>query len=259
LTRRWSTSRTPTFEVIARLTDALQLILLLDYDGTLVPLAPSPDLAVPQPRLLALLAGLATRSGTHLHLVSGRSSDDLSRWFGYLPADLWAEHGAYHRSSDGDWQPTVPVHLGWMADVHPVLGQLTAETPGSFVETKHASLAWHYRAAHPETGPRQAQALRMRLDEVLREGSAQVLEGRKVIEVRMRGVSKAIVAEHLRAEDSADRTLLAIGDDWTDEELFEALPESSITIAVGRRRSRAKYQLPDDVAVRELLETILIG
>jgi trehalose 6-phosphate synthase/phosphatase len=216
-----------------------------------------PELAVPQPRLLTLLAALATRPGTHLHIVSGRPSDDLTTWFGHLPLDLWAEHGAYHRPSNGEWRSTVPVHTGWMADVHPVLGQLTAETPGSFVETKHASLAWHYRGAHPETGARQAQALRIRLDEVLHKRNARVLEGRKVIEVRMSGVSKAIVAAHLRAEDAVDHSLLAIGDDWTDEELFEALPESSVTIAVGRRRSRAKYQLPDDVAVRELLEAIL--
>ena len=78
------------------------LALVLDYDGTLVPIAQTPDLALPDPDLLDLLAALASRRDTAVHLVSGRSQELLDEWFGHLPLALWAEHGCYHR----------PVHNG---------------------------------------------------------------------------------------------------------------------------------------------------
>jgi trehalose 6-phosphate synthase/phosphatase len=227
----------------------------LDYDGTLVPIAQTPELATPQPALLSLLASLSARAGAQVHLVSGRSSDVLTDWFGHLPVHLWAEHGAYYRSPDSRrWEPTVEIHIEWMPEVRRVLEEITTTTPGSFIEQKHASIAWHYRGADPESGPRQAQALRLKLTETLQGRAFDILDGRKVIEVRILGVSKAIVVERLRAELSRDPAILAVGDDWTDEDLFEALPASSVTVAVGRRKSCAKYQLPDHNAVREMLE-----
>jgi trehalose 6-phosphate synthase/phosphatase len=231
--------------------------LLLDYDGTLVPIAPTPELAQPDADLLALLGELAARVGTNVHLVSGRPSNVLTAWFGHLPVSLWAEHGAYSRPSPTEeWRSTLPVHTGWMSDVYPVVQEVTAGTPGSMIEQKQASIAWHYRGADPEFGAAQAHDLRVRLRRVQHRRPIDVLEGHKVIEIRMTGVTKAVVARHLLAA-GRDPDILAIGDDWTDEDLFNALPESSVTIAVGRRRSSADYQLPNDQAVRRLLEAIV--
>ncbi|MGH9374081.1 MAG: trehalose-phosphatase, partial [Vicinamibacterales bacterium] len=90
-----ATTRTPSADTIARLKKAPRLALLLDYDGTLVPIAPTPELAQPQADLLSLLGALAARPGTCVHLVSGRPSAVLGTWFDSLPLVLWAEHGAY--------------------------------------------------------------------------------------------------------------------------------------------------------------------
>jgi trehalose 6-phosphate synthase/phosphatase len=84
-----------------------------------------------------------------------------------------------------------------------------------------------------------------------------VLEGKKVIEVRLPGVSKALVAERLVADGAPDATIVAIGDDRTDEELFGALPDASVTVAVGNYPSRAKYRVADYRAVRRMLRSIL--
>jgi trehalose 6-phosphate synthase/phosphatase len=223
-----------------------------------VPIAPTPELAFPESDLLDLLGTLAARAGTSVHLVSGRPAAVLDEWFGHLPLDLWAEHGAYHRSSPrAEWESTLSVQTEWMADVCPILEQITAETPGSLIEQKNASLAWHYRGADPVTGPSQAHELRVRLRHVLHRHAVEVLEGRKVIEIRMAGLSKAVAAQRLLAAGEPPE-ILAIGDDWTDEDLFNALPDSSVTVAVGRRGSSADYQLPDDQAVRQLLEALLL-
>ena len=216
--------------------------LLLDYDGTLVPIANSPELAVPDDDVLALLDALARRSGLHVGIVSGRAFPSLDSWFGCLPIALWAEHGFWHRAGPGEpWETAGSVPSGWMQQVAPILGQIMASTPGSHVERKTVSIAWHYRLTEPSLAARQAHLLRARLESELGDLPFDVLEGKKVIEVRLRGVSKAIVAERIVAGMSPHTSVVAIGDDRTDEELFRAFPDPSVTVAVGNEPSSAKW------------------
>jgi trehalose 6-phosphate synthase/phosphatase len=232
--------------------------LLVDYDGTLVPIARSPELAAPDEDVLALLEALTGRRGLRVGIVSGRSHLDLDSWLGHLPIALWAEHGFWHRLRPGDpWDAASSVPHDWMQRIAPILSQITASTPGSHVERKTASIAWHYRLAEPALAARQVRTLRMRLDHEVRDQPFAVLEGKKVIEVRLPGVSKALVAERIAADVSPETSIVAIGDDRTDEELFCALPESSVTVAVGNLPSRAKYRLADYRAVRRMLRSVL--
>jgi trehalose 6-phosphate synthase/phosphatase len=123
------------------------------------------------------------------------------------------------------------------------------------VEEKIACIAWHYRNVEPEFGTRQAHELRLLLGDALSNQPFEVLEGKKVIEVRLRGVSKATVAHRL-AVNPGD-AVIALGDDRTDEELFRALPSSTVTIAVGRQASCARYSVPDYRGARRLLAWLL--
>jgi trehalose 6-phosphate synthase/phosphatase len=243
--------------VIEDLRDA-PLTILLDYDGTLVPIARAPELAVPDQGLLILLDTLARRPETSVHLVSGRPRETLEAWLGELPVGLWAEHGFWHRSvATREWHPGAIPQRDWLKRIYPILEQFTTSTPGSLIEEKSASVAWHYRMAEPEFGTRQAHELRMLLGEALSNQPLEVLDGKKVIEVRLRGVSKAVVSQRVLAEENANATVLAIGDDRTDEDLFGALPDTSITIAVGTGRTQAKYFVDDYRAVRGLLNMLL--
>ena len=82
------------------LTDAQRtqpIRLLLDYDGTLVPIARSPELAAPDAEVLTLLGDLANAPGLEVDLVSGRARATLAAWFAHLPVSLGAEHGFWHR------------------------------------------------------------------------------------------------------------------------------------------------------------------
>jgi trehalose 6-phosphate synthase/phosphatase len=235
-----------------------KLRLLLDYDGTLVPLARSPELAAPDEELLFLLERLVASPGIHMDIVSGRSHETLQQWFGDLPVSLWAEHGFWHRSRpSAAWEAAVTVAPDWMERVNPILEQFAASTPGSHVEVKSASIAWHYRCAPREFGARQAHELRMLLGDVLSNQPLEVLQGKKVIEVRLRGVSKGAVAQRVEAETGPGTVIVAIGDDRTDEELFRALPPSSLTVAVGRPWTAATFRLDDHRAVRCVLRSLL--
>ncbi|HXW04039.1 MAG TPA: bifunctional alpha,alpha-trehalose-phosphate synthase (UDP-forming)/trehalose-phosphatase [Vicinamibacterales bacterium] len=235
------------------------LVLLLDYDGTLVPIAPAPELAAPDAELQLLLGELSRRSDVELHLVSGRPQAVFEEWFGGLSAALWAEHGFWHRPrGGGPWQPAGVVPEQTMEKVLPILEHFAAQTPGALVERKTAALAWHYRMAEPGFGARQAHELRMLLGDALSNQPLEVLEGKKVIEVRMRGISKALVSRRVAPSVVDPRSIVAIGDDRTDEDLFAALPEGSLTIVIGSAPSRAAHRLSDVRAVRQLLQ-MLVG
>ncbi len=234
--------------------------LLVDYDGTLVPIARAPELAAPDEEVLALLGDLTRTPGVQLDLVSGRPHTTLEAWFAHLPLALWAEHGFWHRPAIGEpWQAAADIASNWIERIRPILEQFAASTPGSHVETKSASLAWHFRRAQREFGARQAHELRMLLGDTLSNQPLEVIEGSKVIEVRLRGVSKALVARRLHAEVADDCFVMAIGDDCTDEDLFRALPQSCVTVAVGHRPSCAKFRVSDHREVRRLLRTLVAG
>ena len=194
----------PALPLVTALSDAqrtMKLRLLLDYDGTLVPLARSPELAAPDDDLLLLLERLAGSPRIQLDVVSGRPHETLEQWFGGLHASLWAEHGFWHRRNpSAAWEPAVTVVPDSMERVRQILEQFTASTPGSHVEVKSASIAWHYRGAPREFAARQAHELRMLLGDLLSNQPLEVLEGKKVIEVRLRGVGKGVVAQRIEAE-----------------------------------------------------------
>jgi trehalose 6-phosphate synthase/phosphatase len=240
------------------LRDAERLLLLLDYDGTLVPFAGTPDLAPPDDELKGLLRRLAEKPSTSLHILSGRTRNTLEKWFGDLPISLYAEHGYWSRPGPGDrWEPLFGAPHMWKESVLPLLEQFVVSTPGSLIEEKSAGIAWHYRMADPDFGTIQAEKLKHLLERELRELPVEVLLGSKVIEIRLRGVNKGVIASRLISRDEGRSTLFAIGDDRTDEDMFAALQPRGVTVHVGPGSSCAQYRIEDWKAARRLLDCIL--
>jgi trehalose 6-phosphate synthase/phosphatase len=235
-----------------------ELLLLLDYDGTLVPYASTPALARPDPALLTLLRALVARPDTEIHVVSGRSKETLEYWLGSLPVWLHAEHGFWSRRPEGgEWVPAAEVSSAWREPVLAILRDITARTPGSFTEEKSVALAWHFRMADQETGPRRANELRLHLNQLLSNQPVEILAGNRVVEIRPYGIHKGRIVPPLPPERLATTTVLAIGDDRTDEDLFAALPAEAITIRVGPGPTRARFHLEGVPAVRSLLRSLL--
>jgi trehalose 6-phosphate synthase/phosphatase len=125
------------------------------------------------------------------------------------------------------------------------------------IEEKTAGLAWHYRMADPEFGVLHANKLAARLASELNGSPAEVLSGDKVIEIRSRGINKGLVVSRLISDQPETVTVVAIGDDETDEDIFAALPPGGISVHVGPRPSRAEYRLADATSVRGFLSTLL--
>jgi trehalose 6-phosphate synthase/phosphatase len=244
-------------EVVRRAAAADALVLLLDYDGTLVPFARTPDLARPDPALRDLLRALAATPGTRLHVVSGRQRDALDRWLGALPLSLHAEHGLWSRFAGGPWEAaTISGPDAWRDPVREILREFAERTPGSLVEEKTHGFAWHHRAADPEWGAAQAKELSLHLATLLANAPVELLPGDHVLEVRPFGVDKGLAARAAAAAAPEGALLLAVGDDRTDEDLFAALPPGGIAVHVGPAPSRAAFRIADVGAVRALLSRI---
>ncbi|RKH57701.1 bifunctional alpha,alpha-trehalose-phosphate synthase (UDP-forming)/trehalose-phosphatase [Corallococcus llansteffanensis] len=244
--------------VLEKLKGPGRKVLFLDYDGTLVGFAPTPELASPDPELMTLLKELCARPDMSVHVVSGRPRETLEAWFGELPMGLHAEHGLWSRMRRGQpWQALPGVSFEWKPRVKPVLDAFSARVAGSFVEEKTASLAWHYRKVDAEFGALQARELRLLLYEQFSQEPMHILPGDRVVEVRPRGVNKGRVVPEVLRDEAPDVRVLAVGDDVTDEDLFAAIPPGGLTVHAGNKHTRAGYRVEGPPEVRRLLKELL--
>jgi trehalose 6-phosphate synthase/phosphatase len=245
--------------IAERLARSPHVTFALDYDGTLVPLRERPELARPDPELIALLSSLARLPGVAVHIVSGRTRNSLSEWLGELPIGLAAEHGFWLRRADArEWQPAFdPTSCTWKPLVRAVLEEYLVRTPGAMIEEKAAGLAWHYRNATPHLGTLRARELRLHLVQSLAQTPVTILTGRKVVEVRPQGVDKGQAVRAMLADAEHDTVIAAFGDDRTDEELFAALPETAYTFRAGPGPTRARYRVNGPETVRIFLSRFL--
>jgi trehalose 6-phosphate synthase/phosphatase len=229
--------------------------LFIDYDGTLVPFAAQPNLAAPDGEIIDLLAGLSRDAKNRVFIISGRDKDTLGRWFGELEIGLLAEHGAWVHDPGQDWRLLKRLTSGWKDQISPILRMYVDRVAGSLFEEKEFSVAWHYRQCDPELGEQRAKELIDDITQFTANFDVQVLEGKKVVEVRNSGINKGSAATQLAHELQPD-LIIALGDDQTDEDMFRALPSSAVTIRVGGPFSNARYSLKDHLEVRQFLHAL---
>ena len=233
--------------------------LLLDYDGTLMPFSDDPARVAPDARLRALLQQLGAAARTDVAVVSGRDRATLESWLGDLPVDLVAEHGIWFRGRDErTWVLEEPLSDDWKDAVRPVVADFVDRTPGSMLEEKDFSLVWHYRMCSQELAERRVIEIKNALGDGLADRGIALMDGNKVVEVKPRGVDKGHAA-HRWFRDPAYGFVLAAGDDRTDEDVFEAAPESAWTVKIGDGPTRARYALKNTGEMRALLEQLAVA
>ncbi|WP_178987967.1 bifunctional alpha,alpha-trehalose-phosphate synthase (UDP-forming)/trehalose-phosphatase [Winogradskyella schleiferi] len=228
-------------------------LLLLDYDGTLVGFKDNPQDAAPDEELYNLLDQLNEKA--NLVLISGRDKETFQRWFGHKPYNLVTDHGVWIYQNS-KWTELERLKTDWMQNIQPILETFVDRTPGTFIETKKYSLAWHYRTADPELAKIRTLELNTVLTSMVSNNDLSILEGNKVIEIKSSNVNKGRVVNRLLMGEDYD-FITIIGDDWTDEYMFEEAPESAYTIKVGFTKTKAKYQVKDSGQVRNLLQKLI--
>lgn len=236
---------------------AKKRLLLLDYDGTLVPFAAQPQMAVPGKPLLQLIESLSANTANDMYLISGRSSAWLQTYFGHLPVNLVAEHGARTKENGGEWTTAVQTQSEWKESISQVMEMYVRRCPGTSIEEKEFSIVWHYRNANPEQGKLRALELMGELNEFVPTRRLQVMAGNKIVEVRSSNVDKGTAIKKILAQKTYD-FIFAAGDDRTDEDMFKVLSskQGCYSIKVGTEASFARFNLQTPQMVISLLESL---
>jgi len=235
-----------------------RMTIFLDYDGTLVDFQPRPEMAVPDAALLEAIHELAACDDLDVHIVSGRPREFLEQHFGHLHVGLHGEHGLASRAAgEHRWTMAPTGNDKWQPRVLNMLQRFSTQIPGSIVEAKAKSVAFHYRQVDPEFATSVVKEIRVHLTEMLSQFGATVISGNKVLEVRPFGVNKGNVIARVMAEGGHDTTALVFGDDRTDEDMFAAAGPDALTVKVGSGRTAARFRIGDCRETRTVLQRML--
>lgn len=234
-----------------------RVALLLDLDGTVIPFADRPEHAVLDPAAVELLGALSA-AGVQVVIVTGRPQALVESMCTQLPhAWFFAEHGAWQRFG-GAWSAPI-IDAPDLGELAVSLGDFMAFA-GTRVEQKSLGIALHWRQVATEHREAAIAAAEVACEEWLEtHPTCERIDGVEMLEVRLRAVHKGIAVERVR-DRLPGIPMIAIGDDETDEDMFAALGDGDLAIAVRnlqRRASRAPHWLASPREVRIFLRWLL--
>ncbi|MFX0132445.1 MAG: bifunctional alpha,alpha-trehalose-phosphate synthase (UDP-forming)/trehalose-phosphatase [Candidatus Hodarchaeota archaeon] len=234
-------------------------LIILDYDGTLIKFFKKPKHAEPNDEILFILKKIASDRRNKIILISGRDKNTIDEWFNELNIDLIAEHGLWTKKKEKEWEMFESLRNDWKDTIRPILEKYIYRTPGSFIEEKEYSLAWHYRKTETELGDIRSRELINILENHCYNMDLNVLDGNKVVEIKNSQINKGRAISQILTKKKWD-FILIMGDDTTDEDMFEIAPENAYSIRVGLERTSAKYNLfsvkESRNLIREIIESI---
>jgi trehalose 6-phosphate phosphatase len=223
--------------------------LFLDFDGTLVELAETPESIRVASDLKALIHRLLRRLDGRVAIVSGRSLADLERHLPLAGIAFSGSHGLELRLSDGTCLPlSVPIGLD---DVHERVRRFAEGRQGLLVEEKPAGIALHYRLAPTESGAADSF-----MASLAAERGWSVQRGNMVVELRPAGATKGDALRAFMTEPGfVGARPVFVGDDLTDEHAFDAAASlGGAGVLVGPLRdTAAAYRLESVGSVADWL------
>jgi trehalose 6-phosphate phosphatase len=211
----------------------------IDFDGTLVDIAPRPELVEVEPRAIELLGALDARFGHAVAVVTGRSLDVVDGFLAPLKLPAAAEHGSIRRDAFGAVHEDVrAIHAIEVAARR--LQPLVEANPGLLLERKQASVALHFRQ-RPELAETCREAVAKAVDGA---NGIVVLPGKMVFELRPQGIDKGVaVSAFLEEAPFKGRVPVYMGDDVTDEHAFAVVNErGGISIKIDDGDTLARYR-----------------
>lgn len=247
--------------LLSRCQDS-QILLFLDYDGTLVPIESLPEKAVLRKPMKEVLRSLAANPSIEVVIVSGRDMNFLNSQLKGARVSTAGEHGAIFKNiRSRDYHYLVRSDIkSWFYMARRIMSDYAARVPHSFVEEKEYALSWHYRNSPSQFAGYQSRKLAEELRVGLSKYPVTILEGKKVIEARAIEANKGSFVrwytENQWTKFSEKQLVVAFGDDATDEDMFTSLGSDGLSIRVGSGATSAKYRLNDQEQVINLLREI---
>jgi len=264
------------------ITDKPQVLVMTDYDGTLVSIRERPELAAPGSEVVAVINRLRELETIAFAVVSGRSLEDLEKMIPVSGINLIGCHGAQFRTPNGERFEKVDPHR-----LQPVIDGLAELASGCIggkkgflIEHKGISLALHYRQAAAGAVPEVLGSFIMKACPLMVGSGLEATAGKKVLEIRPCNINKGAAVKYLMAL-YPEHYPVYFGDDTTDEDGFAAVAEwgtgvlvsrrpvfrrpvfgktdSGRPLAVSGRFSAASLRLPQPEDVIRLLENLAAG
>ncbi|MHA6248315.1 bifunctional alpha,alpha-trehalose-phosphate synthase (UDP-forming)/trehalose-phosphatase [Pontibacter sp. CAU 1760] len=231
-------------------------LFFLEYDGGLVDFRNRPLMARPDDALLELLSELSKDTKNRVVVVSSREKATMQDWLGELNIDIIAEHGVWIKQRGTGWQTMLSLMDDWKKDIRLILDLYVDRTPASFIEEKEYSLVWHYRRVETGLGEMRARELVNHLNFIASNSNLQVLDGQMSVEIKAQEISKGKASSYWLTK-FPHKFVMALGDDWGDEDIFKAMPREAYTIKVGNTYSVAKYHVDTCDEARQTLARLV--
>ncbi|MBT6326417.1 MAG: bifunctional alpha,alpha-trehalose-phosphate synthase (UDP-forming)/trehalose-phosphatase [Bdellovibrionales bacterium] len=249
---------------LVRSISGKNITLVLDYDGTLVPIAKKPAQAVIDTKNKKLIKKISKKYGIDLIILSGRDSKFLLEQFKDIEkVSLASEHGSkflHHSSQRWKNLTNSKSHL-WYNQALETFDTFTKRTPGSFIEKKENSIAWHYRLAPLEFGIFQSRKLLIELEEGLSNSPVTVIEGKKIVEVKANEANKGNFINWYKSTNYylENSIIIGVGDDLTDEDMFSIINDNGVSIKIGNGFTHANYRLNNQSDLIEFLNSNILN
>ena len=241
------------------LASAAAVVTALDLDGTLVPFAATPQDARMTAEVEGLIDALIAAPGVTCGIVTGRPRELVEPIVRRFPrALIAAEHGAW-RYVNGAWEAAIPA-VPQLAEIETALTALARRYSGALVERKSCSVALHWRRVAPEQQHAIETTAEVIVDEWLEtQPQLERLPGVEALEVRHTAAHKGNALAWLRTHAPPGATVLAIGDDITDEDMFVGLRDQDVGVLVAAqpRRTQAAVRLSSVDAVHRFLRWLV--
>ena len=234
-------------------SDGTEWALFLDFDGTLIEFAMTPDAVVVPSKLRAILSACADAFDGAVAVVSGRPIAAIDALLDPLSLPTAGLHGVELRMPDGTVEQA-PRRTAGLIELYARFRSLEKADDRLVVEDKRSSVALHFRRA-PE---RERELREFVVHAAMRHNGHHVMHGKMVLEVRPAHADKGTaIARFLETAPFAGRKPVFAGDDVTDEDGFEAVNRrGGISVKVGTGKSAAGYRVPDVAALHDWLGVI---
>ncbi len=231
-----------------------KILLLLDYDGTLVQICQRPEDAILSAQMKQALKEVSEKPCIEIVIISGRDQDFLTEQLSGLDVYIAAEHGALFFDREKWYNLAVSDQNEWYRSTQQIMEHYAQLVPESFIEHKKFCISWHYRKSPPEFARQQALKLYEELENGLSRLPARLINGKKVIEVCAMEANKGVFTHWFLERNPEFKYGIAIGDDRTDEDIFVELRNTSYaTVRVGPGQTAAKYRLPTQASINLLV------
>lgn len=243
-------------EVFRRYRDAKRRLLIIEYDGALLPYDLNPEMTMPGSGIKNSLDDLCSDPRNVVILLSGRDMQHLDKFWASSQLILVAENGAYYRVPTGTWQSLFRADNYWIDRIANALCSLSLQYEGSFVERKNHSVVWHHRAMKEPLADAEIRRIVAAVNALNHHGQFMVRHNEFALELSTAGIDAGSFIARWIGGQFFDYTL-ALGTSRIEQTVFELFSKEACTVRVGAMTSsKANFHLFSQQDVVPFLEQL---